>query len=125
MYTSLQEPSKSGSLAYRTIVLLLSGKQTDLVTFNEGDHYLLARLIYNLIVYLDSVDAALPALNELRVLMEGQLDPAQEIEPSTAAPEKGKKKLTPNWPSILFAVVDSGQVSFVNIFNIKALPQLL
>ncbi|KAI8602064.1 tRNA-splicing endonuclease subunit sen54 N-term-domain-containing protein [Dissophora ornata] len=76
-------------------------------------------------VVVVSVDAALPALNELRVLMEEQLDPAQEIESSTAAPEKGKKKLAPNWPGILFAVVDGGQVSFINIFNIKAVPQML
>ncbi|KAF9353925.1 tRNA-splicing endonuclease subunit sen54 [Mortierella sp. AD094] len=68
---------------------------------------------------------ALPTVNQLKVLMAGQLDPAQEAtSPSdiSVAPEKGKKKKTIDWPKILFAVVSGGQVSFMTMYNVKATP---
>ncbi|KAF9170965.1 tRNA-splicing endonuclease subunit sen54 [Mortierella sp. AD011] len=68
---------------------------------------------------------ALPTVNQLKALMAGQLDPAQETTSPlgiSVAPEKGKKKKTIDWPKILFAVVSGGQVSFMTIYNVKATP---
>jgi hypothetical protein len=57
-------------------------------------------------------------------MMEGLVDPAQDK--STSAPsdtastrlaDKGKKKKMPDWPKVLFAVVDGGQVSFMSLSN--------
>ncbi|KAG0293690.1 tRNA-splicing endonuclease subunit sen54, partial [Dissophora globulifera] len=75
-------------------------------------------------VVVTSPNTSLPTLDELRVLMHGQSDPDQEMPSNAAstASEKGKKKKAPDWPNVLFAVVDGGQVSFMNISNIKVIP---
>ncbi|KAF9124377.1 tRNA-splicing endonuclease subunit sen54 [Mortierella sp. 14UC] len=68
---------------------------------------------------------SIPTLHELSDMMEGLNDPAQD-KPSSAASDtalgnpadKGKKKKkTPDWPKVLFAVVDGGQVSFMSLSN--------
>lgn len=69
----------------------------------------------------------IPTLEELGDMMEGLIDPAQ-IEPSSAPSkstsalptDKGKKKQQPDWPKVLFAVVDGGQVSFMSLSNVQA-----
>ncbi|KAI1292409.1 tRNA-splicing endonuclease subunit sen54 [Mortierella claussenii] len=71
--------------------------------------------------------ASLPSLGELKVMMNGQMDPAQKtplpgpvVVPG--APNKDKKKKVPDWPKVLFAVVNGGQLSFISMYNIKATP---
>ncbi|CAO3565537.1 unnamed protein product [Mortierella alpina] len=70
--------------------------------------------------------APLPSLADLRGYMDGQFDPASEPPNSNVAPSaasgKGKRPKAPDWPQVLFAVVDGGQVSFMNIYNTKAVP---
>ncbi|KAG0039542.1 Pyridoxal 5'-phosphate synthase subunit snz1 [Podila clonocystis] len=78
--------------------------------------------------------APLPALEDFADYFQGQVDPAtqESLETVTAtasAPPqptsgsgKGKKVKAPDWPKILFAVVDGGQVTFLNMCNIKATP---
>ncbi|KAF9320736.1 tRNA splicing endonuclease 54 [Podila horticola] len=82
--------------------------------------------------------APLPSLDDFVDYFQGQVDPATEEHLGTAtttatvatpAPPqptsgsgKGKKVKAPDWPKILFAVVDGGQVTFLNMFNIKATP---
>ncbi|KAG0204489.1 tRNA-splicing endonuclease subunit sen54 [Mortierella sp. GBA30] len=76
-------------------------------------------------VVVVSSSAALPNLGELSDYMGGQADPVSECWTSTpvsAAPDKGKRPKTPEWPKALFAVVEGGQVSFINMFNLKAIP---
>ncbi|KAG0255676.1 tRNA-splicing endonuclease subunit sen54 [Mortierella polycephala] len=74
-------------------------------------------------VVVVSSTAALPTLGELADLMDGQTDPASGLSLSMQTTrEKGKKPKAPAWPQILFAVVNGGQVSFVNMFNVKAVP---
>ncbi|KAF9433125.1 tRNA splicing endonuclease 54 [Entomortierella beljakovae] len=67
----------------------------------------------------------LPTVGELGGMMEGQPDPVLQATlsvPLTSQPEKGRKKKNIEWPKVLFAVVDGGQVSFVALSNIKAIP---
>ncbi|KAF9575804.1 tRNA splicing endonuclease 54 [Mortierella alpina] len=68
----------------------------------------------------------LPSLGDLSGYMDGQFDPASESPDSNVAPpavsDKGKKSKAPDWPKVLFAIVDGGQVSFISLFNIKAVP---
>ncbi|KAF9988073.1 tRNA-splicing endonuclease subunit sen54 [Modicella reniformis] len=70
--------------------------------------------------------AVLPSLGELGAMMNGQFDLTQEIASSSnlGVPGSGKPKMKtgPRWPQILFAVVNGGQVSFINMFNIKTAP---
>ncbi|KAG9327829.1 hypothetical protein KVV02_000275 [Mortierella alpina] len=70
--------------------------------------------------------APLPSLGDLRGYMDSQLDPSSESPDLNVAPHaasvKGKKPKAPDWPKILFAVVDGGQVSFMSMLNIKAVP---
>ncbi|KAG0352962.1 tRNA splicing endonuclease 54 [Podila minutissima] len=81
--------------------------------------------------------APLPALQDFADYFQGQVDPATHesldtvttAAAATSAPPratpgsgKGKKVKAPDWPKILFAVVDGGQVTFLNTFNIKATP---
>ncbi|KAF9186536.1 tRNA-splicing endonuclease subunit sen54 [Haplosporangium sp. Z 767] len=74
-------------------------------------------------VVVVSPTAALPTLGEFAHLMDGQTDPASGLSLSTQiTQEKGKKSKAPAGPQILFAVVNGGQVSFVNMFNVKAVP---
>ncbi|KAF9903948.1 tRNA-splicing endonuclease subunit sen54 [Linnemannia zychae] len=76
------------------------------------------------VVVVGSKDS-IPTLEELGDMMEGLIDPAQSKCPSatsdtaSAKPgDKGKKKMkTPDWPKVLFAVVDGGQVSFMSLSN--------
>ncbi|KAF9959928.1 tRNA splicing endonuclease 54 [Mortierella alpina] len=79
---------------------------------------------YRVVVTRSSVP--LPSLGDLSGYMDGQFDPASEPPESSIAPiailDKGKKSKAPDWPKVLFAVVDGGQVSFINMFNIKAVP---
>ncbi|KAK3843457.1 MAG: hypothetical protein J3R72DRAFT_440879 [Linnemannia gamsii] len=69
----------------------------------------------------------LPTLEELSEMMEGLIDPAQDnpsLVPSdltsTQPTDKGKKNKTPDWPKVLFAIVDGGQVSFMSLSNLQA-----
>ncbi|KAG0056426.1 tRNA-splicing endonuclease subunit sen54 [Linnemannia elongata] len=79
-------------------------------------------------VVVVSARSRIPTLEELGDMMEGLIDPAQ-IEPSsgplnTASPlptDKGKKKQQPDWPKVLFAVVDGGQVSFMSLNNMQTI----
>ncbi|KAI7832290.1 hypothetical protein BC939DRAFT_100141 [Gamsiella multidivaricata] len=76
-------------------------------------------------VVVVGADAMLPSLGELEILMDGQPDPAQENPSSTNATnasEKDKRKRAPDWPKVLYAIVDGGQVSFMKMFNIQATP---
>ncbi|KAG0034246.1 hypothetical protein BGZ81_005593, partial [Podila clonocystis] len=71
--------------------------------------------------------APLPALEDFAEYFQGQVDPATAAATS-ASPQpisgsgKGKKVKAPDWPKILFAVVDGGQVTFLNMCNIKDTP---
>ncbi|GJJ73471.1 tRNA-splicing endonuclease subunit Sen54 [Entomortierella parvispora] len=72
-------------------------------------------------------DSSLPSLLDLRDLLQGQDDPVLETnkEDDTLAKgtkQKPKKENMDAWPRVLFAVVNGGQVSFVNSYNIKATP---
>ncbi|KAF9134486.1 tRNA-splicing endonuclease subunit sen54, partial [Mortierella sp. GBA39] len=78
-------------------------------------------------VVVVSARSKIPTLEELGDMMEGLIDPAQIESSSTpsnsasALPtDKGKKKQQPDWPKVLFAVVDGGQVSFVGLSNVQA-----
>ncbi|KAF9089368.1 tRNA splicing endonuclease 54 [Mortierella sp. GBA35] len=78
-------------------------------------------------VIVVSAKTKLPTLEELSVMMEGLVEPAQaETSPtpsdssSTKATDKGKKNKQPDWPKVLFAVVDGGQVSFMSMSNLQA-----
>lgn len=66
----------------------------------------------------------LPSLGELSDMMDGQRDPAQDItspvNQSVAGLDTSKARKVEQWPQILFAVVSGGQVSFMNMFNTKA-----
>ncbi|KAG0076464.1 hypothetical protein BGZ93_003961 [Podila epicladia] len=77
------------------------------------------------------------ALEDFADYFQGQVDPATHessdivttaaatsvpLPQATPGSGKGKKVKAPDWPKILFAVVDGGQVTFLNIFNIKASP---
>ncbi|KAF9205574.1 tRNA-splicing endonuclease subunit sen54 [Haplosporangium sp. Z 27] len=67
---------------------------------------------------------ALPTISELKTLMADQADPAQEVSSQkdrSSPSEKGKKKII-DWPKVLFAVVNGGQVSFMTISNVKVIP---
>ncbi|KAF9363285.1 tRNA-splicing endonuclease subunit sen54 [Mortierella sp. NVP85] len=68
--------------------------------------------------------AMLPSLGELSDMMDGQQDPAQDVTSSinqgVAGSDKGKARKVEQWPQILFAVVSGGQVSFMSMFNTKA-----
>ncbi|KAI9237657.1 MAG: hypothetical protein BYD32DRAFT_291530 [Podila humilis] len=79
----------------------------------------------------------LPALEDFADYFQGQVDPSTQEslevtgdtatatsppQPAPAESGKGKKVKAPDWPKILFAVVDGGQVTFLNMFNIKATP---
>lgn len=75
----------------------------------------------------NSGDSTLPSLLELRDLLQGQDDPAletnKEDDTNIKGPkQKSKKENMDAWPRVLFAVVNGGQVSFVNMFNVKATP---
>ncbi|KAK3843468.1 MAG: hypothetical protein J3R72DRAFT_507433 [Linnemannia gamsii] len=69
----------------------------------------------------------MPTLEVLSEMMEGLIDPAQDspsLAPSdltsTQPTDKGKKNKTPDWPKVLFAIVDGGQVSFMSLSNLQA-----
>lgn len=80
----------------------------------------------------------MPALEDFADYFQGQVDPSTQEsletvtgntatatsppQPAPAESGKGKKVKAPDWPKILFAVVDGGQVTFLNMFNIKATP---
>ena len=81
----------------------------------------------------------MPALEDFADYFQDQADPATQesletvtttvamatsapTQPAQAGSGKGKKVKAPDWPKILFAVVDGGQVTFLNMFNIKATP---
>ncbi|KAF9137260.1 hypothetical protein BG015_002781 [Linnemannia schmuckeri] len=60
-------------------------------------------------------------------MMQGLVDPAQAGPSSTPSysasahsSDKGKKMQQPDWPKVLFAVVDGGQVSFMSLSNVQA-----
>ncbi|KAG0354607.1 tRNA-splicing endonuclease subunit sen54 [Mortierella sp. AD032] len=69
----------------------------------------------------------MPTLEELSEMMGGLIDPAQDnpsLVPSdltsTQPTDKGKKNKPPDWPKVLFAIVDGGQVSFMSLSNLQA-----
>ncbi|KAG0258560.1 tRNA-splicing endonuclease subunit sen54 [Linnemannia exigua] len=69
----------------------------------------------------------MPTLEELGDMMKGLVDPAHDkssLTPSdltsTNLADRGKKNKTPDWPKVLFAVVDGGQVSFMSLSNLQA-----
>ncbi|KAF8942600.1 tRNA-splicing endonuclease subunit sen54 [Haplosporangium gracile] len=78
-------------------------------------------------VVVVSARSRIPTLEELGDMLQGLVDPAQ-AEPSSTpsnsasaqSTDKGKKKQQPDWPKVLFAVVDGGQVSFMSLSNVQA-----